>query len=169
MKHFHKSRLKRHGHNTERLITRKIRQEQNNGFKCSHCKHWVVINQFMGTANRNHCNICLWSKHVDNKKGDRRATCQAGMRPVGLTFRLEGGSAQGEIMLIHACAGCPKISINRIASDDPEATILHIYESSLPISDELYQQIGTSDIYLAVNSDRQEILKQLYGIRPQAD
>jgi hypothetical protein len=91
------------------------------------------------------------------------------MRPVGLTFRLEGGSAQGEIMLIHACAGCPKISINRIASDDPEATILHIYESSLPISDELYQQIGTSDIYLAVNSDRQEILKQLYGIRPQAD
>ena len=38
-------------------------------------KRWVVINDYMGTKNRNHCNLCLWSKHVDEAKGDRRADC----------------------------------------------------------------------------------------------
>jgi len=84
------------------------------GFKCSHCKQWVVINQFIGTANRNHCNSCLWSKHVDEQKGDRRAVCEGGMRPIGLTFKQEGWGRQGEIMIIHECAGCAKFQLTEL-------------------------------------------------------
>lgn len=81
------------------------------GFRCSHCKQWVIINNHMGTVNRNHCNICLWSKHVDVGKGDRRSTCRGGMKPVGLTFKHEGQGRQGEIMLIHECAACGAVSL----------------------------------------------------------
>src|SRR3984885_5895723 len=94
------------------------------GFRCSHCKQFVVINDIMGTANRNHCNMCLWSKHVDETKGDRRSSCNGGMIPIGLTFKHEGYGRIGEMMLIHLCSSCQKISINRVARDDPEHKIL---------------------------------------------
>ena len=153
---------KRQGHqrHAERSIARKIRQEEGGGFRCSHCKQWVVINEYMGTANRNHCNICLWSKHVDIKKGDRRADCQGGMRPIGLTFRTE---VRGEIMLIHECATCAKLSINRIAADDREAQVILIFEESLGLSVTLRKNVSEAAIYLAGDNDRQSILDQLYG------
>ena len=163
MKYPRKPRRNRRGYNFERSITRKNKQEQSNGFKCSHCKQWVVINQFIGTANRNHCNLCLWSKHVDEKKGDRSATCQGGMRPVGLTFRIEDGQNRGEIMLIHACGGCPKLSINRIAGDDTEERILEVFAASMVIADDLRSEIEGEGIYLADKCDRGNILDQLYG------
>lgn len=163
MKRYNKKRHTNRVHNTERLIARKIRQEQDGGFKCSHCKTWTVINQYMGTANRNHCNVCLWSRHVDTKKGDRRATCQAGMRPIGLTFKHEGQNRQGEIMLIHVCAGCPKISINRIAADDADDQILAIFEASLSMLPEDRSRLQQANILLAGEQDRQSILNQLFG------
>jgi hypothetical protein len=64
----------------------KYKEYKAQGFRCSHCREFVIINEFMGTNNRNHCNICLWSRHVDNKPGDRRAMCHAGMKPIGLYF-----------------------------------------------------------------------------------
>jgi hypothetical protein len=163
MKRHRKRRDRRHDRHAERLIARKIRQEQNGGFKCSHCKRWVVVNEYMGTANRNHCNLCLWSKHVDIKKGDRRATCQAGMRPIGLTFRIEDATHRGEIMLIHLCSLCPKISINRIAADDGEQDILEIFAQSHAMPETLKMKITQEDIYLATETDREDILDQLFG------
>jgi hypothetical protein len=74
--------------------------------------------------------MCLWSKHVDEAKGDRRASCLGGMEPIGLTFKHEGHGKVGEIMLIHHCSVCEKISINRIARDDPEHKILGIFNQS---------------------------------------
>lgn len=148
----------------ERLIARKIRQEQHDGFKCSHCKRWVVISQYMGTANRNHCNMCLWSKHVDIKKGDRKAGCQAGMKPIGLTFRIEDSTHRGEIMLIHDCMGCSKVSINRVAADDAEHQIMHVYETSLALGTGQRQALQTAGIYVAAEADRQEIQTQLFGL-----
>jgi len=164
MNHSRKARQSRRDYNSDRLITRKHKQEHDNGFKCSHCKQWVVINPFIGTANRNHCNLCLWSKHVDNKKGDRRAICQAGMRPVGITFRIENSNTRGEIMLIHACAGCPKLSINRIAGDDGEVQILELFGRSFDMSAELRGEIEKGGIYIASINDRRHILDQLYGM-----
>ena len=163
MKHYRKRRDSWRGHE-DRLIARKIRQEKGGGFKCSHCKQWVIINQYMGTGNRNHCNLCLWSKHVDVKKGDRKAACQAGMRPIGLTFRIEDRLHSGEIMLIHDCSGCEKISINRIAADDGEQQILTIFDASFALPSEYKDRLEADDIYLADQSDKDNILNQLFGL-----
>ncbi len=57
------------------------------------------------------------------------------MKPIGLTFKWEGvdkynNLREGELMLIHECTGCGKISINRIAADDNEETILKVFDES---------------------------------------
>jgi len=140
-----------------------IREHKAGGFRCSHCKEFVVINDLMGTANRNHCNWCLWSKHVDESKGDRRATCHGGMRPVGLTFKHEGRGKTGEIMLIHLCLSCTKISINRIARDDPETQILAVYNNALSLNEEQRASLLANGIYLLTAHDRTEVMVQLFG------
>jgi hypothetical protein len=153
----------RYEEKTERQIIRRDRMERKGGFTCSHCRQWVVINDLMGTANRNHCNLCLWSKHVDEKKGDRLSLCQARMRPIGLTFRIEGALRRREIMLIHDCAGCGKLSINRIAADDTSDNILSIFEASLKLGVDLWYRIQHGGILRAMEADREEILTQLFG------
>lgn len=66
-------------------------------------------------------------------------------------------------MLIHECAGCKSLSINRIAADDDPKTILSVYEASLTFSRQmqaLYEQHGI----LTLNADDMEIVHtQLYG------
>ncbi len=114
----------------------------------------------MGTKNRNHCNICLWSKHVDIEKGDRRSTCRSGMQPVGLTFKHEGFGRQGEIMLVHCCAGCEEISINRLAADDNNEHILECFESSLSMRRDRYDAAG---IVVLGRDDLIELRRQLFG------
>lgn len=132
------------------------------GFRCSHCRQWVAINTHMGTVNRNHCSSCLWSKHVDEAKGDRRARCYGGMRPIGLTFKHEGHGRQGEIMLVHECSVCGKISINRIASDDGNDEILAVYDLSFS-NIELPLRLKQVGIRLLNEDDEREIKVQLYG------
>jgi hypothetical protein len=139
------------------------REHNGGGFRCSHCKQFVVINNIMGTANRNHCNYCLWSKHVDENKGDRRADCQGGMEPIGLTFKHEGFNRVGEIMLIHLCSLCQKVSINRIARDDPEHKILDVFEQSLGLNHEVKHRLVKDGIYLLSKNDKQELSVQLFG------
>jgi hypothetical protein len=139
------------------------REHDAGGFRCSHCRQFVVINDNMGTANRNHCNWCLWSKHVDETKGDRRATCDGGMEPIGLTFKHEGQNRIGEIMLIHLCSVCQKISINRIARDDPEPSILNIFSSSLGLDESIKIRLRKADICVLTKNDREEIDAQLFG------
>lgn len=53
------------------------------------------------------------------------------MRPIGLTFKYEGYGRQGEIMLVHECSACGKLSINRIAGDDSNDRIITVFNSSL--------------------------------------
>jgi hypothetical protein len=139
------------------------REHDAGGFKCSHCKQFAIINNIMGTANRNHCNWCLWSKHVDEVKGDRQATCHGGMKPIGLTFKHEGHTKIGEIMLIHLCSICQKISINRIARDDPENNLLEIFEASYGLDSVVKLRLKDQDIYLLSKTDTEELHVQLFG------
>ncbi len=139
------------------------KEHKGGGFRCSHCKQFVVINDIMGTANRNHCNWCLWSKHVDETKGDRRATCNGGMEPIGLTFKHEGFNRIGEIMLIHLCSMCQKISINRIARDDMNDDILSIFNYSHSLGDAIKDRLLKNNIYLLTEVDEQELSIQLFG------
>lgn len=133
------------------------------GFQCSHCRRWVVINPFIGTANRNHCNWCFWSKHVDIKKGDRRATCRAGMRPIALTMKHEGFGREGELMIVHRCAQCQKISINRIARDDPEYMVMELFAASTQLEATLREELAAQAIDCLGGDDEALVRRQLFG------
>jgi hypothetical protein len=85
------------------------------------------------------------------------------MRPIGLTFKQEGYSRQGETMLVHLCSLCQKISINRIAADDTTDEILRIFEQSKSMNNELNKKLLAEKIYLLRENDKQELHIQLFG------
>jgi hypothetical protein len=112
-------------------------------FDCCHCRLGVSAAALLsGVHNRNHCPFCLWSKHVDLREpGDRLSACKAPMRPAGLTFKrvrkkyapdgAAGSPPRGELMLVHHCAGCGAISLNRLAADDSPLQIWEVFATSL--------------------------------------
>jgi len=139
------------------------------GFTCEHCGSWVSKDKFIGTHFRNHCPFCLWSRHVDLKKsGDRLSHCYGQMKPIGFIFKKEGFDKygqprQGELMLIHLCQDCGKISINRLAADDNDEMILKVFEDSQNLDSKLKQKLNENNIRLLDKSDEQEIRIQLFG------
>jgi DNA-directed RNA polymerase subunit RPC12/RpoP len=88
-------------------------------FRCIRCKQQVTSDVF-GTAHRNHCPNCLWSRHVDDFPGDRKSACQGAMEPIAVALR------EGEWVLIHQCRSCHVLHDNRIAGDDNMAVLLAI-------------------------------------------
>lgn len=153
----------------KRKDTLRRNEEKTGGFGCSHCKTWVPINETMGTNNRNHCPSCLWSKHLDERTpGDRASSCKSGMKPIGLTFKEEGEDRygqqkQGELMIIHNCQGCHKISINRIAADDDPDAIINVFKESLNMLESAKLYLASKAIRLLSGDDLLEINKQLRG------
>lgn len=144
-------------------------KKQNQEFICSHCGRKVFYDRSIGTRHRNHCPYCLWSKHVDlDDSGDRKSACQTEMEPIGLTFKQEGIDKyekikQGELMLIHQCLKCNKISINRLAADDNSQVILEVFEKSKQLNPEIMSRLNEEGIKILLERDKQEVLIQLYG------
>ncbi len=95
-------------------------REGRDSFRCGHCRLDVPI-QAAGTAHRNHCPNCLWSRHVDDSPGDRGADCGALMEPIAITVR--GG---GEWVLVHRCRACDEIHLNRTAGDDNPLMLMRL-------------------------------------------
>ena len=89
-------------------------------FRCVHCRLDVPTDA-PGTAHRNHCPNCLWSRHLDDDPGDRASDCLASMEPIAITVRKDG-----EWVLIHRCNGCGTLSSNRIAGDDNPLLLVRI-------------------------------------------
>lgn len=95
---------------------------RNDPFVCKHCGKSVEPIKFGGSY-RNHCPLCLWSKHVDGPvPGDRVEPCQGMMEPVGVTTK-----NGGEFTLIHKCTKCGFQRFNRIAGDDDVELITKIF------------------------------------------
>lgn len=142
--------------------------ELNQDFKCINCGKQVAASGPIGTKNRNHCPFCLTSKHVDDKvAGDRQASCQGQMRAIGLTFKNEGVNKygqlrQGELMLIHICSSCGKISINRIAADDNTDLILSLLSSDGLVGDKA-DKLKTNSIEPLDSSDTEQVKTLLFG------
>ncbi|MGH3453268.1 MAG: RNHCP domain-containing protein [Nocardioidaceae bacterium] len=86
------------------------RRHENTSFVCLHCAAHVPACDNGGY--RNHCPHCLWSLHVDDRPGDRAATCQGPMRPVGLTRPRGKGLA-----VVHRCTSCGVRRVNCLAVD----------------------------------------------------
>jgi hypothetical protein len=138
-------------------------------FSCSNCGRLIPALKLVGTEHRNHCPFCLWSKHLDLRKaGDRKSNCKAGMKPIALTFKQEGKDKwgklkQGELMIIHKCTSCGKISINRIAGDDNPYEILEVWENSQKSITDLVGQLQKEKIKMLAIEDKKEIINQLFG------
>lgn len=91
----------------------RARSRQTGSFRCRHCRLDVPADA-PGTAHRNHCPTCLWSRHLDERRpGDRAAGCQGAMEPIAVAV-----AADGEWALVHRCRTCSALSVNRIAGDD---------------------------------------------------
>lgn len=150
---------------------KKFDEEKNTGFKCLNCGQWVDFSPLIGTAHRNHCPFCFASRHVDLKKsGDRRSECGAKMLAIGLTFKNEGidkygKKRQGELMFIHECTGCDKISINRIAGDDDDKKILELFDASLKLNSQKISELKNEGIEILGEDDRSTVAKQLPSIK----
>ena len=146
----------------------------NADFRCQHCGAYVSSSRALaGVSNRNHCPYCLWSRHLDLfEAGDRLAACKAPMRPVGLTLKNSRNKyariGGGELMLVHLCTDCERISINRIASDDIPQAIVEVFEASLTTPIKLKQRIVMDEVNLLGNQSLEIVYQQLYGqtIRP---
>lgn len=75
-----------------------------------------------GTAHRNHCPSCLWSRHLDGfTPGDRAADCGASMEPIAVCVR-----GDGEWVLVHRCAACDALHLNRAAGDDNPLSLMRL-------------------------------------------
>lgn len=90
------------------------------------------------------------------------------MEPIGLTFKQEGvdkygGVKQGEIMLIHQCPQCDKISINRIAADDSPVMVKRVFKESQRLEESTKNRLRKAGIRLLGEKDEEEIKTQLYG------
>jgi len=75
-----------------------------------------------GSRHRNHCPGCLWSRHLDDGvPGDRASPCAASMEPIAVSVREDG-----EWALVHRCAGCATVRLNRIAGDDNPLALMRL-------------------------------------------
>ena len=88
-------------------------------FRCNHCRLDVPMDA-PGTAHRNHCPNCLWSRHVDDAPGDRASGCAGAMEPIAVTVQRDG-----EWSLVHRCA-CGHVRLNRVAGDDNPLTLMQL-------------------------------------------
>jgi hypothetical protein len=90
-------------------------------FKCRHCHRFVCPLPY-GGHHRNHCPVCLYSRHVDERKpGDRASACGSSMEPVSYFQR-----PNGEYVLVHRCLECELERFNRIAADDDFELVLSL-------------------------------------------
>lgn len=89
------------------------------------------------------------------------------MKPIGLTFKHEGvdkygKEKQGELMLIHRCEKCARISVNRIAGDDNPDEIYKVFKSSKNNA-ELRGELKAEEVSLLRAEEEGEIKRQLFG------
>ena len=90
-------------------------------FRCGNCRLDVSM-RAVGTAHRNHCPNCLWSRHLDDDRpGDRDAECGSLMEPIAIAVR-----GDGEWVLVHRCRGCDEVHLNRTAGDDNPLMLLRV-------------------------------------------
>lgn len=100
---------------------RAVRRTQPSSFRCRNCRLDVPTHA-LGTAHRNHCPNCLWSRHLDDDRpGDRDSDCGSLMEPIAISVR-----GDGEWVVVHRCTGCDELHLNRAAGDDNPLMLLRL-------------------------------------------
>ncbi len=91
----------------------------NEEFICENCGH---KNAKLAGSCRNHCQKCLFSKHLDEKNpGDRLSECHSLMEPIKVLHNGKKGW-----MISHLCKRCKKIIDNKSALDDDFDKIIEL-------------------------------------------
>lgn len=86
-------------------------------FICSHCGKEIKKAEY--TA-RDHCNYCLYSKHVDINPGDRLNECQGLLEPIGIE------KYKDTYKIIYKCLKCHQLHKNIMAKDDNMDKIIEL-------------------------------------------
>ncbi len=85
------------------------REEQ---FVCEHCN--VIVEPLGKGTYRDHCPMCLYSKHVDRDgPGDRMSSCHGLLKPTAIDQDGKKG-----FIILYECMQCRKSSRNKAADDD---------------------------------------------------
>ena len=138
-------------------------------FVCLACHQFVSAEiALSGVQNRNHCPYCLASRHLDLfEAGDRLAACKAGMRAVALTLKKTrkkyADSRQGEMMLVHVCEDCGRVSINRIAADDDPQSVMEVFERSGRLERQVRSMLNQSGVDSLDAGEQFLVREQLMG------
>lgn len=101
------------------MVERKNFIRQKEDFTCEHCGAKVV-----GTGYTNHCQQCLWSKHVDNLPGDRSNPCGGLMEPIRVDLTPDGYD------LTHHCLKCGITKRNKVVDNDNRDAIVDIIKKN---------------------------------------
>ncbi len=86
-------------------------------FICENCGSKV---NKLGYTARDHCNHCLYSKHVDINPGDRMNNCHGMLKPIGIE------KYKDSFKIIYQCEKCHQIHKNIMANDDNMEIIINI-------------------------------------------
>jgi len=78
-------------------------------FICDNCGY--EVDKLNYTA-RDHCPMCLYSKHVDIMPGDRANSCMGLMKPVSIE------KYKNTYKIIYKCSKCNQLHKNVMANDD---------------------------------------------------
>ena len=133
-------------------------------FLCGQCGVEIGVDA-LGTEHRNHCPMCLWSRHLDGEvPGDRESVCKGMMRPMGLVLK----NGDGELMVVHKCMVCGHVSKNRVAGDDKPEVLLKLFEESMKLTAEDLLAMDSVGMKLLGEDNKREVITQLYG-KPYAE
>ncbi len=138
-------------------------------FTCMHCGSFVSADAALsGVHNRNHCPYCLASRHLDLfEAGDRLAACKGAMLPVALTWKRSlkkyARPGDGELMLVHRCRDCDRLSINRIAADDDNALILSLLHAAAKLDHQAFDACASAGIQILGGAESSLVTRCLFG------
>ncbi len=86
-------------------------------FVCENCNKKVSK---LNYSARDHCNYCLYSKHVDIMPGDRANNCKGLLVPIGIE------KYKNTYKIIYKCNKCNQIHKNIMAIDDNYDEIIEL-------------------------------------------
>ncbi len=137
-------------------------------FTCARCRRPVsAARALSGVGNRNHCPYCLCSRHMDwREPGDRLSACKQAMPAVALALKHSANKyarGGGELMLLHLCPDCGRVSANRIAADDDPQAILAVFERSLTLPPQTIAWLQAEGVAPLAGDAEAAVRAQLFG------
>jgi len=95
----------------------KLFHKNDESFICENCNSSVDTLKY---SSRDHCNHCLYSKHVDINPGDRLNNCKGLLAPIGIE------KFKDTYKIVYRCKKCNQIHKNIMAIDDNMDKIIEI-------------------------------------------